>query len=199
MSTSRRPRHALRITALAAGLLGLGSLLPAHAQSSVQLYGIIDAAVRYTTNEGPAGDHKQSQTKMIGGGMSQSRLGINVTEQLGDGFKVLANLEQRIDSTSGNIVGAGYQQAWVGLQHKRFGRLTAGRQYNALFDLYTSTFASYPYSPYMEAFKPEIGMSLGARNNELLKYLAEFGKVRMSLQATLNGEGSTSVPGVPGT
>ncbi|PAT35637.1 porin [Vandammella animalimorsus] len=199
MSIPRRPRHALRTTALAAGLLGLGSLLPAQAQSSVQLYGIIDAAVRYTTNEGPAGDHKQSQTKMIGGGMSQSRLGINVTEQLGDGFKVLANLEQRIDSTSGNIVGAGYQQAWVGLQHKRFGRLTAGRQYNALFDLYTSTFASYPYSPYMEAFKPEIGMSLGARNNELLKYLAEFGKVRVSLQATLDGEGSTSVPGVPGT
>lgn len=183
---------------LALGLLATTAALPLYAQSSVQLYGIIDAAVRYTSNEGPANNHGKSQTKMIGGGMSQSRIGFNITEDLGSGLKVLANLEQRIDSTNGAVVGSGYQQSWVGLQSSSFGRLTLGRQYNTLFDLYTSTFASYPYSPYMEAFKPEIGMSLGARSNELVKYLAEFGKVRISLQATWKGEGTTTTSAAPG-
>ena len=62
------------------------------------------------------------------------------------------------------------------------GRLTMGRQYNVLFDLVTSTYSSFPYSPYMEAYKPEIGMSLGARANNMLKYTAEFGAVRGALQ-----------------
>ncbi|KKW67119.1 porin [Lampropedia cohaerens] len=186
---------------LALGVLAAGAAAPLYAQSSVQLYGIIDVAVRHTTNEGPAGNHDSSRTGLVGGGMSQSRIGLNISEDLGNGLKAIANLEQRINSTDGSIVhpsGSGFQQSWVGLQSSRFGRLTVGRQYNALFDLYTSTFASYPYSPYMEVFKPEIGMSLGARSNDLVKYLAEFGKFRISLQATFKGEGTTTVPGVPG-
>lgn len=51
----------------------------------------------------------------------------------------------------------------------------------------------------MEAFKPEIGMSVGARSNDLIKYMAELGKFRFSLQATMKGEGTTTVAGVPGT
>lgn len=184
---------------LTLGMLAITAALPLYAQSSVELYGIMDAAIRYTTNEGKLGNHGRSSTKMFPGGMSQSRIGFNVTEDLGDGLKAMVNLEQRIESTNGDIVGPGYQQSWVGLQSNTYGRLTMGRQYNALFDLYTSTFASYPYSPYMEAFKPEIGMALGARSNELVKYMAEIGKFRISLQATWKGEGTTSVAGVPGT
>lgn len=169
------------------------------ANPSVQLYGIVDMAVRYTTNEGPAGDHKQSRTRAIPGGMSQSRLGLYVSEDLGAGNKALFSAEQRIDSTSGAIMGpTSYQQIWVGLQSPRLGRLTMGRQYNALFDLFTSTFASYPYSPYMEIFKPELGMAVGGRSNDLIKYLAEVGKFRFSLQASLKGEGQLTLPNVPG-
>ena len=56
---------------LAAGLL-VAPFTVAMAQSSVTLYGIVDAAVRRTNNEGPAGNIGMSQTQMIGGGMSQS-------------------------------------------------------------------------------------------------------------------------------
>ena len=42
---------------------------------------------------------------MIGGGMSQSRLGINVTEDMGNGVKALANLEQRINAQDGSVAG----------------------------------------------------------------------------------------------
>ena len=175
---------------LAAGLL-VAPFTVAMAQSSVTLYGIVDAAVRRTNNEGPAGNIGMSQTQMIGGGMSQSRWGINVTEDMGDGLKAIANLENRFTPDNG-AQGVGlplFAQSWVGLQGG-FGRVTVGRQYNVLFDVVTSTYASFPYSPYMEAFKPEIGMSMGSRSNNMLKYTAEYGPFRGSLQYSMD-EGNT--------
>ncbi len=149
-------------------------------QSSVQLYGIVDAAVRHTTNEGPT---KSGKTQMIGGGMSQSRWGINITEDLGGGLAAIANLEARFLTDTGEQAAASYfQQSWVGIRSSSFGQVTLGRQYNMLFDLVTSTYASFPYSTYMEAYKPEIGMSMGARASNMVKYLAEFGPVRGALQ-----------------
>lgn len=165
---------------LALAVLGsLGGI--AYAQSSVQLYGIVDAAIRHTTNEGPT---KSGKTQMIGGGMSQSRWGINITEDLGGGLSAIANLENRFTTDNGSSAAGQpyFAQSWVGLRSKSFGQLTMGRQYNMLFDLVTSTYSSFPYSPYMEAYKPEIGMSLGARADNMLKYVAEFGPVRGALQ-----------------
>jgi len=148
--------------------------------SSVQLYGIVDAAYRHTNNEGAGAD--SSLNKMIGGGMSQSRWGINVKEDLGGGMVALANLENRVNLDGGDTSSPFFQQSWVGLQSSSFGRITMGRQYNILFDLVTSTYASFPYSPYMDAYKPEIGMSMGARASNMIKYVAEFGAIRGSLQ-----------------
>ena len=181
---------------LAAGLL-VAPFTVAMAQSSVTLYGIVDAAVRRTNNEGPAGNIGMSQTQMIGGGMSQSSWGINVEEDLGGGSKALAFLENRFDADAGNsAIGAPFfQLSYVGLQGP-YGRLTAGRQWNVLFDLVTSTYASFPYSPYMEAFKPEIGMSMGSRSNNMLKYTAEYGAFRGSLQYSLD-EGNTVAANTP--
>ena len=51
-------------------------------KSSVQLWGIVDMAYRHTNNEGAG---KDGLSKMIGSGMSQSRWGINVDEDLGGG------------------------------------------------------------------------------------------------------------------
>ena len=155
---------------LAAGLL-LAPFTVAFAQSSVSLYGIVDAAIRRTDNEGPAGAVDMSKTQMIGGGMSQSRWGINVEEDLGGGSKALAFLENRFDADAGNsAIGAPFfQLSYVGLQGP-YGRLTMGRQWNVLFDVVTSTYASFPYSPYMDAYKPELGMAAGARTNNALKY-----------------------------
>ena len=136
--------------------------------SSVQLWGIVDMAYRHTNNEGAA---KDSLSKMIGGGMSQSRWGINVDEDLGGGSKALVVLENRFDADSGSSAANApfFQLAHVGLQGP-YGRLTAGRQWNVLFDVVTSAYASFPYSPYMEAYKPEFGMAMGARTSNMLKY-----------------------------
>ena len=97
--TSRTARTAAITTSalLGGALLAIAPL--AWSQSSVQIYGIVDAAIRHTTNEGAAGDG--SLTQMIGGGMSQSRWGINVTEDLGGGLRALANLENRFGTDTG--------------------------------------------------------------------------------------------------
>ncbi|WOO31984.1 porin [Diaphorobacter limosus] len=158
-------------TVLAAlALCATGAAMAQAANTSkVELWGIVDVAVRHTNNEGAA---KTGLTKMIGGGMSQSRWGINVEEDLGGGSKALAFLENRFDADAGNsAIGAPFfQLSYLGLQGP-YGRLTAGRQWNVLFDVVTSTYASFPYSPYMEAYKPELGLAMGARTSNMLKYM----------------------------
>ncbi|WP_415661314.1 porin [Roseateles sp.] len=157
----------------------------AWAQSSVTLYGIVDAAVRYTSN------NNGSQKQLIPGGMSESRLGINVVEDMGGGVKALANMEHRLNSDNGTVsAGDFWRQAWVGLESSEFGQIRLGRQYNVLFDLYTSTYASFRYSPYIEAYKPEIGLSAGARQSNMVKYLGKVGNVYGEIQVSA-GEGSS--------
>lgn len=181
-----------RHTALFCVLTAVAPLAMAQAASgsSVQLYGIVDAAVRHTNNEGPASHPNSSVTQLIGGGMSQSRWGINVTEDLGGGLKAMANLENRFLADSGTPVTPYFQQSWVGVQGG-FGRITLGRQYNILFDLVTSTYASYPSSPYFEAYKPEIGFALGARADNMIKYMAEYGAFRGGLQYSFDEKSPT--------
>ena len=163
----------------ALGAVALASTLACAETSSVQLYGIVDVAYRHTNHEGLAGDKTKNQ--MIGGGMSQSRWGINVTEDLGGGLKALASLENRLNADDGTVSTPFFQQSWVGLQGG-FGRVTVGRQWNMLFDLVTTTYASFASSPYMETYKPEIGMAMGARASNMLKYTAEVGAIRGALQ-----------------
>jgi len=182
----------------AIGLLA-ASTSAAWAQSSVTIYGIVDAAVRMTTNAGAtAATNGDSITSLAPGGLSQSRLGINVVEDMGGGLKAIANLEHRLNSDTGTVAaGDFWRQSWVGLQSSDFGRITVGRQYNILFDAYTSTYASFKYSPYIEAFKPEIGMSLGARNDNMVKYLVEVGGLRFEAQVSA-GEGNATTVGANG-
>lgn len=153
---------------IVAALALCGASVAMAQTSKVELWGIVDAAVRHTNNEGV---DQKSKTQMIGGGMSQSRWGINVTEDLGGGNTALVVLENRFDADAGNAAANApfFQLAHVGLQTP-YGRLTAGRQWNVLFDVVTSTYASFPYSPYMEAYKPELGMAMGARTSNMLKY-----------------------------
>jgi len=176
---------------LVLGLLA-SSVGAAYAQSSVTLYGIIDAGARYTTNAGPAANKGASLSTLAPGGMSQSRLGINITEDMGGGLKGIANMEHRLLSDTGAVAAADFwRQSWVGIQSSSFGRITLGRQYNVLFDAVTATYASFKYSPYAEIYKPEIGFSLGARNDNMVKYLIEVGGFRAEAQVSA-GEGSAA-------
>jgi hypothetical protein len=161
----------------------------AMAQTSVSLYGIVDAAVRSesTVTAGTNGGHVKG---LAAGGMSQSRLGVNISEDMGDGWRAVANIEHRLMSDTGAQSSASdfWRQAWVGLITP-VGRITLGRQYNVLFDLTTSTFAAYKYSPYVEQFKPELGLSVGNRQSNMVKYALSQGAFTMEAQISA-GEGT---------
>ena len=115
----------------------------AQAQSSVTLYGIVDAAVRISDNEGAG---KDTVTRMVGGGLSQSRWGMTINEDLGGGLRAVANMEQRFTSDDGALANvAQWSQVWVGLQSSTLGRVTLGRQYSVIFDVVTSTYPSFKF------------------------------------------------------
>lgn len=172
----------------------------AHAQSSVSLYGIVDAGVRISTNEGLTQDNR---TRLVGGGLSQGRWGMNINEDLGGGLRALANMEQRVTTDDGaQQNGVQWSQVWVGLQSSSWGRLTMGRQYNVLFDVVTTTYPSFRFSPYIETFKPETvwmggstadGTNLLARVNNSVKYTIAAAGFTGQLQASA-GEASAVVP-----
>jgi len=165
----------------AALLEGFVSLV--SAQSSVQIYGVVDAGVRATNNQG--------KTQMVGGGMSQSRWGINLKEDVGDSLTAIANVESRYVTDTGNSAALNYfQQSWIGLRSKDLGQVTIGRQFNVLIDVVASTYASFPYGPFVEVYKPEIGLAMGARANNMVKYTANLGDWRAGLQYTFD-EGNT--------
>ncbi|MFJ1211678.1 porin [Burkholderia pyrrocinia] len=106
-----------------------------HAQSSVTLYGVVDAAVLYTnkslnTRTGANDGHKFA---LVDGAASASRFGLRGVEDLGGGLKATFVLESGIDvpsggfgNSNGNMFG---RQAWLALSGD-FGTVKAGLQYS---------------------------------------------------------------------
>ena len=183
-------KKTLLFAAATAALHG-GVLAQTPAPSAVSIYGIVDLALRHTTNDGATAATRGDSQSQVTAGMSQSRLGLNIAEDLGGGLRALGNLEHRFNADEGTQAATDFwRQSWVGLQGG-FGRITVGRQYNVLFDVFTSTYASFRYSPYIEAFKPEIGFSLGARNSNMVKYLVESGPWRAAVQASVSEGAAT--------
>src|SRR6266487_1895603 len=76
----------------------------ASAQSSVTIYGIVDAAVVATTNQTATGGSKFS---MDAGQLLTSRWGIKGSEDLGGGLKANFNLEGTLANDTG-AAGAGF-------------------------------------------------------------------------------------------
>lgn len=104
----------------------------AHAQSSVTLYGVIDAGITYTSNAGA----RHANWQQTSGGIDQSRFGLKGSEDLGNGLKAIFTLESGFNLNSGRYANTGSQfnrQSFVGLS-SNFGTVTLGRQYDAAQD-----------------------------------------------------------------
>lgn len=103
----------------------------AHAQSSVTLYGLVDANLTYTSNV--AGNAKYAAGS---GGINQSMFGLRGSEDLGGGLKAIFKLESGFNVTNGKLANNGgmfNRQAYVGLS-SGFGTVSLGRQYDAMQD-----------------------------------------------------------------
>ena len=105
----------------------------AHAQSSVTLYGFVDAGLVYVNNQSG-----HSNVETITGQTSGSRWGLRGSEDLGGGLKAIFTLENGFDTSNGKLLQGGREfgrQAFVGLSSDTWGAVTLGRQYDPMTEL----------------------------------------------------------------
>ena len=122
-----------KLTLVAGAVLALVSTTSALAQSSVTLYGIVDAAVSHTTKQTGG-----SITRIDAGQLATSRWGMRGSEDLGGGMKANFTLESGISNDTGAAGGSFgptltptaslfERAATVGVSGG-FGAITLGRQ-----------------------------------------------------------------------
>lgn len=124
-----------RVVALAALCCTTGA---AHAQSSVTLYGIVDAGFTYNSNV--AGNRQYALTSGNGAG---DRWGLKGVEQLGGGLAAIFDIESGFSITNGTTSQGGTQfgrQVYTGLSSD-MGSVTLGRQ-TALTNDFVANFSS---------------------------------------------------------
>ncbi|WP_322056695.1 porin [Paraburkholderia sp. J63] len=142
----------MKKTLMVAALTGVFATA-AHAQSSVTLYGLIDAGVTYANNSGG-----HSLWKASSGTVNGSRWGLRGAEDLGGGLKAIFTLENGFNIMNGNSGQSSRmfgRQAFVGLASDQFGAVTLGRQYDSVVDYlaplsntgtqYGGTIAAHPF------------------------------------------------------
>lgn len=117
-------------------ITGFGLALAAggvFAQSSVTIYGVMDAAVEHVSNVSASGGSLTRMPSLTG--TTPSRLGFRGSEDLGGGLRGLFTLEMGIAPDSGALNQGGRifgRQSTVGLAGP-WGSVTLGRQYTMLF------------------------------------------------------------------
>jgi predicted porin len=120
-------QSSLALAVLAALSLGAS----AQAQTSVQVYGLLDAGVEYVNHADAGGD---GVVRVISGGKNTSRWGVKGSEDLGGGLKAIFGLEGGVLMDTGAADGALFKrQAYVGLDG-RLGRLVAGRSFTTVYE-----------------------------------------------------------------
>jgi predicted porin len=105
----------------------------AHAQSSVTLYGSLDAGVGYVSNL--RGSHAFIAQQ---GTLQADRWGLTGIEDLGGGLKSVFKLESGFFTINGQMASAGTlfnRQAYVGLSQSGIGTITLGRQTDFHFEM----------------------------------------------------------------
>jgi len=110
----------------------------AQAQSSVAVYGIMDAGLA-ASNRYIAGTSTQTQSTAAGGQESSSRLGFKGSEDLGGGSSAIFTAEFGVNVAKNNFSGStnsynnssfDNRQSFVGIKNNAFGLVTFGRQYS---------------------------------------------------------------------
>ncbi|WP_028215860.1 porin [Paraburkholderia oxyphila] len=142
----------MKKTLMVAALTGVFATA-AHAQSSVTLYGLIDAGITYTNNQGG-----HSAWQATSGTVNGSRWGLRGAEDLGGGLKAIFTLENGFNIDNGTLGQKGRmfgRQAFVGLASDQYGAVTLGRQYDSVVDYlaplsntgtqYGGTIAAHPF------------------------------------------------------
>lgn len=180
---------------LATAVLLCALPLGAQAQSSVNLYGLVDLSVGST--KAPGGS---SVSSMDSGKMTTSFIGFSGSEDLGGGLSAVFRIEGflRVDTGASGRFDADTQwsrTASVGLSSKPLGTLTLGRNTTALFVntlLYNALGDSFGYSPSIRHYFTSGTVTGDTAWNQSIAYSSpSMGGVRAGFAATTRtGNGS---------
>src|SRR5471032_1075549 len=120
-----KKKNTVKFSGLALVASAICAPTAAHAQSSVTLYGILDAGITYVSNAG--GSH---QFKFDDGISYGNRIGFKGVEDLGGGLQALFVLESGFHLGNGQLAFGGAEfgrQAYVGLKND-WGTVSLGNQ-----------------------------------------------------------------------
>lgn len=195
---NRRQDMHLKRTIIGTAIAALS--VAAHAQTNIQVYGIVDAGVEYVDKVRTAGvgSDTESVIRVQSGSASSSRLGFRGREALGGGLSAGFALESGISMDTGTLGQGGRlfgRQAYVALAHKSLGEIQLGRQTSNVYDfgvLYDPV-AATRYSAVV--FDP----AYAGRADNALKYIGKFGGLDVGAQYSLGYDGllagGSEIPG----
>ena len=147
-----------KLSAAVLATMALGTT--AQAQSSVTLYGILDAGLRYQTVS--LQDQSASNFGAAYGVQSGNRFGLRGVEDVGGGNRVTFVLESGFElgnGTSGQSNRLFGRQAYLGVENDAWGLARIGRQYNLATDYFGAV------DPFSQGFgQASIGAAFGVTN-----------------------------------
>jgi len=164
-------------TAAAVGAAALATLSSnAHAQSSVNFFGVVDLAMRQTNTS----DGSRVRT-LSSGGLTGSRIGFRGTEDLGGGLSAGFWLEADVSPDTGLTNATAYwsRRSTLSLTSSDWGELRMGRDYVPLFTKQYVPFS--PFGPNGVASNGSLffgtpsllgsGSGAGVRADNMIKYI----------------------------
>lgn len=191
----------MKLFAAAVAALAAGG---AYAQSSVTLYGVVDAGVEFQNNQPGQGVGANAVapghtvTRLTSGNLSGSRWGLRGVEDLGGGLKGLFVLESGFNLDTGTSGQGGRlfgRQAYVGIG-SQYGALTLGRHQTPMYD-FGAQFDPMGISNNYSITGQDAAFSSRADNS--IKYLGTFGGLTANaLYSQGNNTGGGAAGEVPG-
>lgn len=189
-------KKTLLVAALAAGFAGV-----AHAESSVTLYGIVDAGYGFKTSKFTDFDGSVSKTRDIGARQSVrngNRWGLKGTEDLGNGTSAIFQLESGFKIANGESAQGGRlfgRKAIIGLTGDSWGTFTIGRQSNAADD-FVSGIDPFGTGYNQASAQSLLGGNVSYRADSVIKYVSPnfsgfqfgLGLVHSDHKETLDGK-----------
>lgn len=168
----------MKLTKLSAAVLATLALgaTAAQAQSSVTLYGILDAGIAYKNLK--YGDISQTSAGLAYGTQSGNRFGLRGVEDIGNGNRVTFTLENGFDIGNGTMGQSGRlfgRQAWIGVENDAWGLARIGRQYNLATDYFGAI------DPFAQGFgQANIGSVFGSTNTYRMSNAIKYQSPTMS-------------------
>ncbi|QDX20931.1 porin [Pandoraea pnomenusa] len=147
---------------LAAGVSAFAA--SAQAQTSIQLYGVIDTYVTGIFSSG------RSAYGVDSGGLQVSRWGMRGSEGLGGRWKANFQLENgfNMNNGTGSVTGGMFnRQAWVGLSHENYGEFRIGQQ-NSVFFMFLGNIAAFYGGTYGAGLGTESGYNFRNSNDIMI-------------------------------